>query len=90
MFKALAWTEMVLASFCVAMFLWPLSGFCSGRYAGHDCESWFIFGVNLFLPLGLLVFVGASWSLAKRSWAPQYFILFGSVLVMAYWFSQAG
>jgi len=85
MLKALALIEILFSIICLAFFVWPVSGFCSGRLAGHDCESWFIFGVNIFAPAGLLALVCATWSIKLNSWSPQVLVLCGLVALMAFW-----
>ena len=89
MLRILAFLEILITIFCLVLVVWPISGLCSGRHLGLDCESWFIFGVNIFGPFGLLAFVCAIWSLKSRKLLPQYFLLFGSVAILIYWFSHA-
>lgn len=71
MLRTVAWIEIVLSMMLLALAVWPLSGFCEGKFMGLDCESRAIFGVNLFGPLGLLAFTCSSWSLTSRSVTPQ-------------------
>lgn len=56
---------------------------------GLDCESRAIFGVNAFGPLGIMLFVCATWSLKRKSSTPQMFLALGIVAVMIFWASQA-
>jgi hypothetical protein len=88
MLKTLAWLEMVLAIVLIAFALWPFSGFCTGRVMAFDCESRAILGVNLFGPLGILMFVSAIWTLKTQSLKPQYFLLLGVGVIVIYWLSH--
>jgi hypothetical protein len=90
MLKILAWIELSLSIFSPALALcsWPGFGLCHGRPVGFDCESWFIFGVNIFAPLGLLAFVCSIWTLKKRTSVPQYMLVAGSVILMVYLFAH--
>ena len=85
MLKILGWLEIMLAIILLALALWPFSGYCSGRFMGLDCESRAIFGVNMFGPLGILAIVCSTWSLKGKSIVPQYVLVFGVMLVIAYW-----
>ncbi len=89
MLRTVAWIEIVLSIMLLALAIWPLSGFCEGRFMNLDCESRAIFGVNLFGPLGLLAFTCSSWSLKGRSVTPQYFLLLGIAVIIIYWLSFA-
>ena len=84
MLRPLAWIELFASIFLLALVVWPVSGFCSGRVLGLDCEAWFIFGVNLFGPLGLLALGGAVWSLKYNSWLSQCALLLGVLVVVGY------
>lgn len=88
MLKTLAWLEMVLAIVLIAIALWPFSGFCAGRIMAFDCESRAILGVNLFGPLGILMFVSAIWTLKNQSLKPQYFLMLGIGVIAIYWLSH--
>ena len=88
MLKYLAWTELSISIALLALFVWPLSGYCSGRPMGFDCESWLIFGVNLFAPLGVMAFITSIWALKSRTWKSQYVLLAGFATVMIYLFSH--
>lgn len=88
MLKTLAWLEIVLAIVLITFALWPFSGFCAGRVMAFDCESRAIFGVNLFGPLGILMFVSAIWTLKKPTLKPQYFLLLGTGAIAIYWLSH--
>ena len=85
MLKILGWLEIMLAIILLALALWPFSGYCSGRFMGLDCESRAIFAVNMFGPLGILAIVCSTWSLKGKSIVPQYVLVFGVMLVIAYW-----
>lgn len=82
--RTLARIELVAGILLLLLAIWPLSGFCSGRPLGNDCESWFIFGVNLFGPAGLLAIVCALWTLRRGSQLPQYLLLGGWVGLVGY------
>ena len=88
MLRILACVELLISIIAFALGAWPVSGLCSGRPIGFDCESWFIFGVNIFGPLGLLLLVCSIWSLKKRSWVPQYFLLAGCAMIIIFWVSH--
>lgn len=79
--RVLTWVELGIAVACLAVAAWPLSGLCSGRPLGHDCESWLIFGVNLFAPLGVVALACGLWSLRTRSPAP-HLVLGAACLVL--------
>lgn len=89
MLRALALIEILIASLLVALFVFSMPDICNGRLSGHDCEGWFIFGVNLFAPLGLIGLACAILSLVKKSWIPQYFLIFGCMAIAAYWLAHA-
>lgn len=84
----LAWIELVISIVLLLLTIWPFSDYCSGRPLGFDCESWAIFGVNLFAHLGLLGLVSSIFYLTKKIVMPQYVLLLGIVLLMVYWFSN--
>ena len=88
MLKTLAWLEIILAIVLIAFALWPFSGVCAGRVMAFDCESLAILGVNLFGPLGILMFVSAIWTLKNQSVKPQYFLLLGVGAIVIYWLSH--
>lgn len=88
MLKTLVWLEIILAIVLIAFALWPFSGFCAGRLMGLDCESRAIFGINLFGPLGILMFISAIWTLKKQSLKPQYLLLLGGGVLVIYWLSH--
>lgn len=79
--RVLAWLEIGLAVASFGLAAWPRSGFCAGRPLGHDCESWFIFGLNLFAPFGLVALGCGLWSLRTRSPAP-HLVVGGAGLVL--------
>jgi len=85
MLRILAWIELSVSILLLAMVFWPISTFCNGRTLGLDCESWFIFGVNLFGPAGLLALVCSVLSLWLKSWIPQKVLLFGWAMILACW-----
>ena len=85
MLRLLAWLEIVASIVLFALTAWPFSGFCSGRFIGLDCESQAIFGVNMFGPMAILALSCSVWSLKSKSVMPQYILVFGIVLIMAYW-----
>ncbi|MEQ8938371.1 MAG: hypothetical protein RLT30_06680 [Gammaproteobacteria bacterium] len=88
MARSLAWMELTLAIVLLLLAIWTFSGFCSGRALGFDCESWAIFGVNVFAPLGMLALISAIFYLTKKVVMPQYILLLGFVLLMVFWFSN--
>jgi hypothetical protein len=55
---------------------------------GLDCESRAIFGVDAFGPLGIMLFVCATWSLNRKSSTPQMFLALGIVAVLIFWVFQ--
>jgi hypothetical protein len=85
MLKQLVWIELLASISLLLLSIWPISGLCSGRPAGFDCESWFIFGVNAFGPLGILLLLCSIWSSKTGLWLPQLILLLGSLLVASYW-----
>lgn len=89
MLRNLAWLEIMASMLLLALAIWPFSGYCSGRFMGLDCESRAIFGVNVFGPWGIMLFVCAAWSLKRKSSTPQIFLALGIVAVMLSWASQA-
>jgi hypothetical protein len=84
MLRALAWIEIGVSPILLTLFVWPVSGFCFGRPLGQDCESWFIFGVNVFGPVGVLSLACGLWSLNTGSHVPHYVMLAGVALVLGY------
>ncbi|MDX1475204.1 MAG: hypothetical protein R3309_13615 [Reinekea sp.] len=88
MLKAFACLEMVLAIMLIAIAMWPFSGFCTGMIMAFDCESRAILGVNLFGPLGILMLIGAIWTLKKPSLKPQCVLLLGAGFIGIYWLSH--
>lgn len=86
--KTFVWLEIVLAIVLIAFALWPFSGFCAGRVMAFDCESRAILGVNLFGPLGILMFISAVWTLKTQSLKPQYFLMLGSGAIAISWLSH--
>lgn len=60
-----------LAFLFLTVAVWPLTSLCSGRPLGRDCESWLIFGVNLFGPFGLVALFCWAWSARTASLAPH-------------------
>lgn len=88
MIRNLAWIELSISIVLLVLTIWPISGLCSGRLLGNDCESWFIFGVNIFGPLGLLTLVCSIWSLKEISIIPQFVLIAGFSMLMIYWFSH--
>jgi hypothetical protein len=52
---------------------------------GNDCETWFIFGVNMFGPVGLMALACSVWSLTTGSRIAQYALLVGTLAVLGYW-----
>lgn len=89
MLRNLAWLEIMASMLLLALAIWPFSGHCSGRFMGLDCESRAIFGVNLFGPVGIMLFVCAAWSLKRTSRMPQLVLALGIAAVMIFWASQA-
>ena len=85
MLRILAWLEIVIAMMLLTVAFWPFSGFCSGRFMSLDCESRAIFGVLMFGPLGILALACSTWSLVSKSARPQYVLIFGVVIIVAYW-----
>ena len=90
MLRIMAWFELALSILFLTVVVWalPASGLCSGRPFGFDCESWLIFGVNIFAPLGFFALICSIWSLVKKSLVPQYLLVFGCGMLMIYWFSH--
>ena len=86
--RVISWVEVSLSVFLLALAAWPFSDFCSGRPGGFDCESWAIFGVNLFGPLGLLGLVCSIWTLITQSLIPQYVVIAGLAMLLIYWLSH--
>jgi hypothetical protein len=86
MLRYLAWAELSISIALLSLAVWPLTGFCSGRPMGFDCESWFIFGVNIFAPLGIVGFISSIWGLKKRTWKSQYVLAAGFTMVVVYMF----
>jgi hypothetical protein len=85
MLKKFAWLELFISLLLLVLAFWPMSEFCSGRPLGHDCESWFIFGVNIFGPIGASALVCSFWSLKINKLTPQYFLLFTCSIVLIFW-----
>jgi hypothetical protein len=88
MLRIFAWIELFVSIVFLTLVVWPFSGFRSGRPVGFDCESWSIFGMNFFGPMGLLPFVCSIRSLKKKTLVPQYFLVCGGAMSTVYWFSQ--
>jgi hypothetical protein len=86
MLRLVSWFELSLSVFLLVLAGWPFSDYCSGRLGGLDCESWAIFGVNLFGPLGLLALTCSILTLITKSLTPQYFLMAGSAMLLIYWF----
>ena len=63
--RVLAIVQILISVFFITLTIWPISGACSGRALGLDCESWFIFGVNIFAPIGVLALACGIWILKK-------------------------
>jgi hypothetical protein len=84
MLKPLSLIELLLSLGFLLVSIWALSGLCAGRPCRVDCESWFIFGVNMFSPVGALGVVCAAWSLKRGSWGAQVILGAGCLVVMAY------
>jgi hypothetical protein len=72
--KSLALFELGCGLPLVALAFWPFSGFCKGRPYGSDCESWAIFGVNIFGPIGLAAIACCVCSLLFKARWPHYFL----------------
>lgn len=89
MLKILSWIELLLSVPLLLVPIWAGLGICDGRPYGYDCESWFIFGVNVFFPIGALGLVCSVWSLKRRYWRPQYGLVAGCFAVTAYWWVHA-
>ena len=70
---------MALGAVGIASVTWPPSRFCSGWPFGHNCEAWFILGVNIFAPIGAVALVCAAWTLRSPSRAPH--IVLGATVV---------
>ena len=85
MLKKLAQFELLISILLMAIPFWSLSSFCTGRPLNFDCEAWFIFGVNVFAPVGFLTLVSSVWSLRSKSLLPQYLLLLGFTLVLSCW-----
>jgi len=85
MLKLLSWIELLLSLPLLLVPIWAGLGICKGRPSGYDCESWLIFGLNIFLPIGSLGLICSVWSLKRGSWRPQYGLVAGVLAVMAYW-----
>ena len=85
MLRGLAWVELLLSLPLLGLVFWPLSRWCTGRPLGFDCESWLIFAVNGFGPVGLLALVCSAWTIAKPGVIPQYVLLAGLLAVLAWW-----
>jgi hypothetical protein len=81
--RALAWVEISGAIACLGLATWTVSGMCAGRPLGHDCESWFIFGVNVFAPIGMAALACGLWSLRTSSATPHLMLGAVSLLVLA-------
>jgi hypothetical protein len=82
--RPLTWLEMAAAIVCLALPVWPLTRWCSGRPLGFDCEAWLILGVNVFLPFGLLALACSIWSMRSDSWAPHLVFAAGCLAVMGF------
>ena len=89
MSKVLGSVEVLLAIALTGAALFPLSGLCSGRSMGLDCESRAIIAINALAPLALVFGVCGFWLWRSRSWASQYVLLSGIAAVAIYWFSHA-
>lgn len=85
MLKKLAQFGLLISIALMAIPFWALSSACNGRPLGYDCESWFIFGVNIFAPIGFFALVFSVWSLRSKTWFPQYLSLLAVVLVIGLW-----
>ena len=80
--RALTWTEIGVATACLALTAWPRTSLCAGRPLGYDCESWFIIGVNLFGPFGVVALACGLWSLRTRSLAPHLLLGAASLVLL--------
>lgn len=80
--KKWALAELFISLLAIMFVWWPTSKYCTGRPAGLDCESWMIFAVNFYAPLGLLGVICSIWSLVTRSLVPQYILFAGFVFVL--------
>lgn len=89
MLRVLGYVELLLSILALSLALWPVSGLCVDRVYGFDCESWFIFGVNIFAPVGLILLLCSLLTLKLNSLAPQYALASGSLIVMGYWLAHA-
>jgi hypothetical protein len=85
MLRKLSGLAFVAGLVLLGLAYWPISGFCAGRPMGNDCETWFIFGVNMFGPIGLLALACSVWSLKTGSWIPHYALIVGTLVVLGYW-----
>ena len=85
MLRLFSWIELLVSVPLLLVLPWSFSQGCTGRPLGFDCESWSIFGINLFAPFGLFMLVGSAWSLKSGSWTAQYSIVLGFVVVGAWW-----
>ena len=88
MLRILGWVELLVSIPFLVLPVWSISSFCSGRVLGNDCESWFIVGVNVFGPLGLLALVCSIWTLKMKLALPQYILALGVTSVLVFWFSH--
>ncbi len=88
MLKALYSSELLLSLAFLVLPLWAVSGLCQGRPLGYDCESWFIFGLNFYFPIGLVGLACSIWSLQTGSWRSQPVLLITCLLTTAYWRSN--
>jgi hypothetical protein len=88
MLRVLGWVELLVSIFFVSLTAWSVSSICTGRVLGNDCESWFIFGINIFGPLGLLGLVCSIWTLKMEQVIPQYMFALGTTTVLIYWLSH--
>lgn len=86
MLRIVVWAELLISILALAVVVWPVSGFCRGRLFGFDCESWLIFGVNIFAPVGLFGLICSIWFLNTRSLVSQYILLSGCMVILAWWF----
>lgn len=85
MLRFLSWIELLSSIPLLLIVPWSLSKACTGRPLGFDCESWAIFGINIFGPIGLLMLVGSAWSLKSDAWIAQNIIVMGCAAVGARW-----
>jgi hypothetical protein len=88
MLRIMGWVELLASILFLSLTAWSVSSFCSGRVLGNDCESWFILGVNIFGPLGLLALACSIWTLKIELAIPQYILVLGATTVIIYWFSH--